>query len=376
MGCPCTEKAGRTKGFDWIIEMKKATTSILLAANIIIIAMMLATGFSGHLDPEKFTYLQLTGFAFPAFLAANAAFVAVWLFMDWKRVYVPAVGFLLAYSPVMTYFPINTYRDVPEDALKVLSFNVYAFNTDDVPEGEPNPILEYITQSEADIVCIQEFTNIVGQDSLWREMDRIYQYSDTLTGDSAGSVTVAMYSKYPIKAKEKLHIRSSKNAAGVFTVEMDGRQVKVINAHLETVGFSNEDKSMFSQMVHGNTDRREMKRESKTLLTKLAESSVIRSAQARIIDDYVRANSGTPLIFCGDINDHPLSYVHNTIARHLNDCYREAGHWAGYSMHYHSMYVRIDNIMCSNHWNVYDCVVDKSVTLSDHYPIYCRMKLK
>ncbi|MDE5986992.1 MAG: endonuclease/exonuclease/phosphatase family protein, partial [Prevotella sp.] len=237
--------------------MKKATTNILLAANIIIVAMMLATGFAGYLNPATFTYLQLSGFAFPAFLAANAAFVAVWLFVDWKRVYVPALGFLLAYSPVMTYFPVNTYKDVPEDALKVLSFNVYAFNTDDAPEGEPNPILEYITQSEADIVCIQEFTHIVGQDSLWHEMERIYQYNDTLKGDSAGSVTVAMYSKYPIKAKEKLHIRSSKNAAGVFTVEMDGRQVKVINAHLETVGFTNEDKSKFSQIVHGNADRRE-----------------------------------------------------------------------------------------------------------------------
>ncbi|MCM1078473.1 MAG: endonuclease/exonuclease/phosphatase family protein [Bacteroidales bacterium] len=356
--------------------MKTAAMRILLYANIIVIAMMLATGFAGLLNPETFTHLHLIGFAFPAFLLANVAFIVIWLFFDWKKVCVPALGFLLAYSPVMTYFPVNAYKEVPADAIKVMSFNVFAFNNEGITEGEPNPILEYITQSGADIVCIQEFTDIRGQDSLWHEMNRIYQHNDTVRGNSAGSGSVALYSKFPIKAKEKLPIKSANNLAGVFTIDIDGRDVKVINAHLETVGFSMEDKNKFSQMVHGDTDRGEIKKDSKTLLSKLAESAVKRASQARTIDEYVKANSNTPVIFCGDINDHPLSYVHNTIAENLKDCYRETGHWAGYSMHYYSMHVRIDNIMCSDHWNIYDCIVDRSVTQSDHYPIFSHIKLK
>lgn len=84
--------------------MKMTIVNMLLVANIIVIAMLLATGFSGYLNPERFTRLHLIGFAFPAFLLANALFVAVWLSVDWQKVYVPALGFLLAYSPVMTYF--------------------------------------------------------------------------------------------------------------------------------------------------------------------------------------------------------------------------------------------------------------------------------
>lgn len=356
--------------------MKETISHILLYANIIIIVMMLAAGFSGRLNPETFRHLHLIGFTFPAFLFANAAFVAIWLFVDWGKVIVPAIGFLLAYSPVMTYFPINRYKDVPADAMKVLSFNVYNFNPTDVPEGEPNPILEYIAHSGADIVCMQEFADIKGQDSIWQEINREYPYHDILRGDSSGSSTIAMYSKFPVKAKENLRIKSRNNLAGVFTIDIGGREVKVINAHLETVGFSMEDKSKFSRMVHGGTDKREIKRDSKNLLVKLADSAGKRASQARDIDEYVRKNSGTPIIFCGDINDHPLSYVHNTIAENLQDCYREAGHWAGYSMHYYSMHVRIDNIMCNDYWEIYDCVVDNSVKQSDHYPIYSHIKFK
>ncbi len=357
-------------------DMKMTIVNILLVANVIVIAMLLATGFSGYLNPERFTRLHLIGFAFPAFLLANALFVAVWLCVDWHKVYVPALGFLLAYSPVMTYFPLNMYKEVPDDAIKVLSFNVFNFNKANIPEDEPNPILEYIARSGADIVCIQEFSDVPGQDSLWQEMRREYPYHDSMNNGSSGSSTIAMYSKFPIKAKEMLPIVSENNLAGVFTVEIGNQEVKVINAHLETVGFSVEDKNKFSKMVHGGTNRKGIKEDSKDLLSKLAHSAAKRAAQARVIDSYVRENRDTPVIFCGDINDHPLSYVHNTIAKNLNDCYRETGHWAGFSMHYYSMHVRIDNIMCNDHWDIYDCVVDNSVKHSDHYPIFSHIKLK
>lgn len=351
---------------------------ILLYANIIIIIGMLLTGFAGVINPASHPMLSLMGFAFPAFLFANIAFMIFWICVRLRYVAVPIFGFLLAYNPTQTYFPLNRYPDVPEGSIKVLSYNVHAFTnmTRDVtiPEIGPNGTLKYIADSGADIVCIQEYHRVGAQDSLWNIIENTYKYIDVIesTGfKSPGGDRIAIFSKYPIIGKESLPIVTAGNTAGVFDIEVNGDIVHIVNAHLETVGLSEEEKNDFNAMIRGNTDRSEVKRESKFMAKKLAEKSAIRAPQADIISDYIRRHAGERIIVCGDFNDHPLSYVHRTISSRLTDCFREAGHWAGYSFQYHSMFVRIDNILCSEHYKPYDCDVDKSINLSDHYPIYC-----
>lgn len=346
---------------------------IVMCMNIAVIAGMLVTGFSGHIDPAEHPLLSTIGFAFPAFLIADIAFVLFWVVFRWRRVWVPVVGLLLAYSPTMYFCPINRAKDIPAGSIKVISYNVLNFNEGDVIPGEPNPILQYLVDAKADIVCMQEFSRIGGQDSLWNEVDKMYPYNDTLR--IGWSTCIALYSRFPIKSKQNLNIKSEGNMAGVFTLTMDdGSEVRVINAHLETVGLSAEQRNEFREMVHGDKNRHEIRRESKALVTRIGESSAIRAPQARTINEYIEQHEGENIIFCGDLNDHPLSYVHHTIARRLKDCYREAGRWTGYSFHYNSMYVRIDNIMCSDNWEVYECHVDRSIDLSDHYPICCFLK--
>lgn len=337
---------------------------------------MMLTGYSGIIHPGSFRIMALIGFAFPAFMFANMAFLLVWALVRIRNVIVPIAGFLLCYSPVQNYFPFNVPSEAPEGCMKVLSYNVYYFN-----EGMrgTNPILKYIVDSDADIVCLQEYYHIYGQDSLWNKIDSIYQYQDTIKSrgyKSPGADNIALLSKYPIIEKHPIHIVTAGNTLGVFKLNVNGDTVHVINAHLETVGLSEEEKSGFSNIVHGKTERGEMKRETKFLARKIADASVIRAAQADSIDDYIRRHRGERIIVCGDFNDHPLSYVHNTVASRLTDCYRASGHWAGYTFHYHSMHVRIDHIMCSEHWKPYQCTVDKSIDLSDHYPVYCYLQAK
>ena len=42
----------------------------------------------------------------------------------------------------------------------------------------------------------------------------------------------------------------------------------------------------------------------------------------------------------------------------------------GISYHYNRIYVRIDNVMCSNDWHPYNFTVDRSINVSDHYPLW------
>lgn len=355
-------------------SFKKGMRSMLVSANVIIILMMLVTGYAYIINPADHNYLSLLGFAFPAFLLADLVFVVVWLLVSWEYVFLPVAGLLLAYFPAQTYTPVNVYSDAPSSAIKVLSYNVLGFNPADAPEGQPNPILEYIELSNSDIICLQEYSRIGANDSLWQLIDEAYPYQDTLHSETG--TTLALLSRFPIRGKERIDILAHNNLAGAFRVEMKGEEVIVVNVHLQSVGFSVEDKAQFAEMVHGKMKRDSVKTHSKLLISKLAESAAVRAVQADSVNAFIERHKDKRIILCGDFNDHPLSYVHHTIAQNLNDCYVASGHFMGYTMCYNSMYVRIDNIMCSDHWKAYNCIVDKSITLSDHYPISCYLDAK
>lgn len=363
------------------MKLKEVTCRLLLYANVLIVAGLLITGYSGIISPVHHPYLSLIGFAFPAFLFANLAFIALWLFVKWKYLAVPVLGMLVAYQPVHVYLPLHIASDAdshPNGSLKVLSYNILGYNTHEAPEDEPNPIMQYLIDSDADIICVQEYSAPGNIDSLHNILREKYQHRDTIHSDGAkkGDDIVGIYSRYPIISKEHIFIHTKGNSLGVFNLNVDGDTVHVINAHLETVGMSFHQKEQFHDIVHGNTARDSIGADSKMVLSKLAASAAMRGPQADAINAYIRKHKGERIIFCGDINDHPLSYVHRTIAERLTDCYAAAGLGPGFSFHYYSMYVRIDNIMCSEHYEPTVCVVDKSVNLSDHFPIYCYLRPK
>lgn len=353
--------------------MQKIIIRTLATLNILTVILLLATGYAGHLSPPAHPYLSLAGYAFPLFLCLNLAFIVLWMYIRWTYIILPFAGFILACQPVTTYCPLNLPQQPPQGCIKVLSYNILGFNPSVVPDGTPNPILEYIARSDADIVCLQEYAAIAGEDSLKAVIDSLYPHRDTLLSRGyrlpAGDV-VAIYSRYPIKRKAHIPITTKGNTLGAFVLDIDGEEVHVINAHLETVGLTMEEKSHFSAMVHGQTQRRAMRRESENLVRKLSESTVMRAPQADAIAEYIAQHQGERIIMCGDLNDHPLSYVRHTLARHLTDCYTASGCLPGFSFSYHSMFVRIDNIMCSEHYKPYAAKIDKTIHLSDHYPIY------
>ena len=68
-------------------------------------------------------------------------------------------SFLICKGPVTRYFPFHDrMSDIPkENVLKVLTYNVMGFGYKGHTEDSPNPIIRYIANSGADIVCLQEY---------------------------------------------------------------------------------------------------------------------------------------------------------------------------------------------------------------------------
>lgn len=354
-------------------KFKKFTLTMIAGANIATVLIMLLIGYSDRLDPVEHTMLSSAGLAFPIFLLLNLGFLVFWVLFKWRYALIPVAGYLVCLGPLRNYFPLNPSTDAPDGAIKVLSYNVWYFgsgkNYDDT-----NPIIAYLARQQADIVCLQE-SNLNGKwqveaDSL---LNPIYPYRDTSNLSGANDM-LTLYSKYPVLKREDIQYSSKSNHSVAYYLKIDGDTVIVINNHLESIGFTPNDKSQFKSIVKGDLERDSAENESKRLIDKLGEAAARRAPQAKAVAAFIARHHDKSIICMGDFNDSPISFAHHTIADRLTDCHTASGNGPGISYHQGGFYVRIDNILCSDDWEPYGCKVDNSIADSDHYPIVCWLK--
>lgn len=359
--------------------MKNLLNKILLTANVLVIIGMLFTGFADILDPRKWSYLAIAGYAFPFFAILNIIFIGIWMLVKKLYIAAPFLAFVACYSPMMKYCPMRLSDDAPEESMKVMTYNTWSFGHSegkDMTWEEKREVrrqmLQYIADQDCDIVCLQEVD--YGSD-IEHDMDSIvkpvlpYRSHKEWAGNK-----VMLLSKYPILKAEQIKYESRGNLSVAYYLDAKGKEFIVINNHLETNHFSTEEKENFGKMVKGGMERHEIKGESKFVARKLVDAAKIRAAQADAIATFIELHKGRSILLCGDFNDIPISYTRRTIARELTDCYVATAKGPGFSYHKHGMYVRIDNIMCSEDMISYRCHVDKTCNLSDHYPVICWVK--
>lgn len=360
--------------------MKKKFRRLWAVIMLFLVVALLMTGYAGWLNPNKWSWLAVAGYAFPIALVLTVASLVVCALMCKRLLPIPFVGLLLAYQPVTHYCPLHRSQQTPKDAFKLLSYNTYNMGKghmepDDRTEKNKR-LIQYIANSGADIVCLQEAPLGLCPDSLVSH----WAYVDSICGK--GGSQIVIFSRYPILRKQKIHYDTKGNLTGVFWLNKDGRELIVINNHLQTMGFSMKERRDFGNMMHGERKEKEyIKSTSRTIVGKIFEASRIRAHQADSVAAFMRRHCSTPMIICGDFNDIPQSYTCHTISNpgkgvdgksmDINDCYRSTAFGPGYSYGHFGMRVRIDNILCTQQLTPYNCKVDNSISSSDHYPLTC-----
>lgn len=348
---------------------------LLLGLNVILSGIFIFCAYSPYINPENHPVWSCAGMAFPAFLLINILFLFFWLFIYRRYALVSLIAFICCIVPIRTYIPINfRTKELPQDVFKLLSYNVMAFDLDKpVTQKQSNPILEYIQQSNADIVCLQEF--IMGTDRYHlqkKDVDRAlssYPYKAyNRVGESHNGI--ACYSRFPIISATPMRYNSEYNGTVVYELIIKGDTVTLINNHLESNKLTYEDKVVYENIIK---DPKADKVSSglRLLVSKLAEASVIRAKQARLIAQTIKKSPTQSVIVCGDFNDTPISYTHRVIASNLYDAFTQSGCGLGISYNQNKFYFRIDNILISKNLQSYNCTVDRSIKDSDHYPIWC-----
>ena len=291
---------------------------LIVAVNALFTGLLLLVAYSPYIQPATHPVQSCLGLTFPVFALINGGFLIFWLVIQrYKTALLPLTGLLLCYSQLRTYLPLNFHTtELPEGSIKLLSYNIMGFDGAYKKDGK-NPILTYLKESNADILCLQEYAS--------DESPRHLTHEDTIT---------------------------------------------LINNHLESNKLTKADKDIYEEILKA-PETEKVKSGARLLLHKLAEASAIRAPQADTIAREIASSRHPSVIVCGDFNDTPISYAHRVIAQNLDDAFTQSGRGLGISYNQNKFYFRIDNILISKNLRSYNCTVDRSIRESDHYPIWC-----
>lgn len=348
---------------------------IMMAVNMVIIVVMLTLGYGGYLSPASHPIFATLTLGFPAVAVVNGLFLLGWIAVRWRWAAIPMLGFLLCLDPLLTYFPIHLSETPPKESIEILSFNVENFygGADDDHELVASELTEYLTTCGADIICLQESMQPNVQQRLSNSLSKSYETPVNII--RAGN-QLTFISRFPIIRTQMIDYASGANLSVAAWLHIGGDTVVVVNNHLESNLLSKDDKDGFQGIVKGRLSTEDATGESRHLISKLGSAARRRAPQADAVHAFIDSllSKGQSVIVCGDLNDHPLSYVHHTVGKGLTDCYKTTGRGPGWSYHKSGMHVRIDHMFCSDDWEPYAAQVDTKIAASDHYPIRCWLK--
>ena len=352
-------------------RMKHFIQTLAFLLNGVVAAGFLICAYSPYLSPVEHPVGACAGLFIPVFIALNLAFCLVWLCLKpWGALF-PLVVFALGWNSLNAYFPVGSIKEPGEGSptLKFLTYNTQGISPGEGNGGE-NAVLSYLRRCGADIVCLQEFPT--KDTKLRKSLSSVYPYIKTCS--VYHGYGIACLSKYPILSSEQIHYKSIYNCSALFKIRQQKDTLTIICNHLESNRLNRKDKQAYKSILK-SPDKQQIET-GKYLLYKYAEAAKIRAVQADSVARAIHQNQARYLIVCGDLNDTPISYTYRVISEGLQDAYAETGVGPGFSYNRNLLYFRIDHIMANDNFRIIQCKVDRSIRLSDHYPVWCRLEKK
>lgn len=347
---------------------------ILAGASIAAVLMMWACALSVYIHPALFRPAGVVGLGFPFLLGGVIFMQVIMLLFAFRKSWIPAVGLLLCAGTIRTYYPVNFPSIAPKGCLKVMTYNVCNWGNGDsayTDDKKHNLTAQYMAQSGADIICIQEGKASEGfYDKYARP-----ELKHTPHMDSVAMPTnrLVLFSAYPIVKKQRICSNVSNGSAAFWVLLAPGDTLLVVNNHLQSNHLSIEEREGWSRMVKTPKDNIS-ESVSRSLYHKISESSIVRANMADSIADFIERHRHLSVVVCGDFNDSPVSYAHRRISSRLVDVYARTANGIGRTFGQDAIFVRIDHIFCSKDWKPYQCAVDNEAYFSDHFPVTCYLK--
>lgn len=371
------------------------STMVLLTG--LLCLLLILSAYSDLINPNTWIVPSFLGIAFGVLSILCAVWcVVLSLTRQLRCLIAMAVAFGLVFMPLMRYSPFHLSDNDPVtstddgreiehiERIKVMSYNTCLMGHANMQDKTKSlPILDVLRQSDADIVCIQEYTTSLAKNGysievLRQRMKDLYPYSDFTPYSYSHRSGIAVLSKYPIRTVDRIdHRKKGYISATYYQIEAESRTFALVNMHLQSNKLSQEDRQLYDDMI-GHFAADSLQRIRKGLLHSLAVAWRQRANEVDMIRTYVEQNhpQNMPLMICGDMNDTPVSYSSYTLRQlDLTDTWQETGFGPGITYSEHRFWFRIDHIFHSQGLRALKMQVRKDIKLSDHYPVEATFQL-
>ncbi len=368
-----TKNPSEGKGF-----FKWVSNALMLLLTIAFAVLLLISAKASVLSPEKVLLCAYPNYLFLPLALLNLLFFIYWVTRPSFRALIPIVCLAICMNELATWFPVH-FGDKSEQVigkqLKVLTYNTMRFSGRQKPtKGTPNPVLAYLTASDADIICLQEATTSVNSKYISEKdvLSAMKSYRYKVKYPYMGSSNLWIFSRYPIVSHGRISYKTRANGSCYCDVNVDGTRLRIINNHLESNKLTISDKELYKAVISQH-DKESVSQAARQINDKLGPAASLRAQQADAVAKFI-SESPYPVIVCGDCNDIPCSYTYRTLSKGLTDSWK--AHRSGLGITFHEKFIRfrIDYMFHSPLLHSADSRIDK-VKGSDHYPLWTTFRM-
>ncbi|MGY3794136.1 endonuclease/exonuclease/phosphatase family protein [uncultured Aquimarina sp.] len=339
--------------------MRKVVNKIIFFINSLVAFALLMSYLLPYVSPQTFPLLSVLSLAVPILIVVNVLFFLYWAILFKRKMLLSLIVLLLGISHVTSLYRLRgkSLAEDTKDTLSLLTFNVHVFNRFKWIDSEeiPKDISEFIKKENPDIFCVQEFYNNPNIDF------KQYPYKYDYFHHRSQELALVIFSKYPFAKKGSLNFENTANNVIFADVITPTDTVRVYNVHLQSHGISSKTDDL-------------TKADSQKLLKRIQTSFKKQQSQTEQLIAHLKSSPYRNIVM-GDFNNTAYSYIYDKIkSEDLQDTFKEAGRGFGKTFNFELFPARIDFILVPDDAEVIS-FKSYDVELSDHYPIYSKIKL-
>lgn len=355
----------------------------MVGLNVIHSLLMIGAYLATHISPNSIPHLAFLGLGYPILLIVGLVFIVFWFFVRSKFIFITLVTLLFGVNHLRHFYAVTLWQAEMENPIKVMSFNVHVFDlySPETREQNRDDIFEFLQTENTDVICFQEFfhqegsTNFQTKELMIPAIEMPF-YHERYTHELSNSryFGVATFSKYPIIHRGEISFDNDPNNYCIYSdIVRETDTIRVFNGHLGSIRLANDDYEFFGE--DGGT-RRYLNDDQgrQQILSRLKQAFEKRAVQSEKVAAQIKA-SPYPTIFCGDINDTPVSYSYSCFINELYDSFVECGNGVGQTYIGKVPSNRIDYIFHSEEFESANFTTH-DVNLSDHKPVSVKLDLR
>lgn len=359
----------------WLLQkIGKLIRAFWLTINVIACLFFLLSCLAPYVNPGTIGVLPFFGLGLPLVFASLGVLLLLGVFINKKVALLPLFFLIMGSYNIHNYVPIFPQPHIASshyENISIMSWNVMNFdllNTHHQQTSTKDTILAVIAREQPDVLMLQEFYSGDGIYNTREALKRIYPYHyfEAPVRNYKGQKKwgQATFSKFPIMNKERINFPNAEtNKAMVTDIDVCGQLVRVVNVHLQSVHFQEEQYVAIGNVRVGNFSNFPLV----SFYEKLKDAFKKRGIQADLVAKHLR-RSPYPVVVAGDFNDTPNSYTYRSLSHGMQDAYWQAGRGLGATYNGPIPGLRIDHMLVDQYIKVQQYQVIQE-DIADHFPI-------